>query len=480
MSDDIRMDNLVSKMTLIRSMVDRIEDQIDSAGSTDLMTIRSAYVAQLAQDWNEYATSNSPTTLGALQEQIKTLAKFVERFDDVAQQPRRSAIAQSLNTWLRKWTVTNVKWQDYLHDATDELLEEIESQLSTLEQPNFGDEKIEGLVQGWLKYQAKRLRSTEKSTQHVVNWLTHVDGNLFNARRLVEELLAPATTSTSTQVEHPIVAQMRRRWGEQLREQITKNPVEVESLGLDDYLNQNENHWQTLQNGLTNLGTSLASCTEAEVTLVQNQIATLPIVDQTLINDLIKAIAVIRSLQKWHIEKASFLDANLGNETAVTQVVQKLTDIRPPVPTPDEYSSLTEFANGMNAYQQRAECWLDQCEEIYDSMLEKIKTWRDSRLPEEVLQEIMDTEDDSDELTSFDQVVVMSSRLYSVEQQANQFAKESLGPEERRVWQHLQDLKLEGKKVVDLSDVHGDEREPITETIAKLAQKGLIKVKIEL
>jgi|GEM_PF-4670798 len=481
MSEDMRINDLVSSVQRIRSIINRIEDRVDSAESTDLGVVHSAYVTQLAQKWNDYSTvPNHLPTLEALHERVKMLAEFVERFNDLAQQPRRSAIAQSLNTWLHKWTISNIKWQDYLYDAVDEQLEAIETQINTLEQPDLGDERIKHMVQRWFEYQAKRLRSTEKSTQHVVELLIHVNRNLLDARRLVDELLVHVTAAIPEKVEQPVVAQIRMQWGEQLRDKITSSPIEIESLGLDDLLIGYEGNWQTFQSGLTNLGAVLASCNEAEVTFVQREVNSLPTIDHNLIDDLVETIAEIRSVQEWNADSVSLLDYDPEKNLAVPQDVQNLIDKRPVMPTSERYQSFREFRAAMHEYKKVADIWLKECKALYGSIQRETENWRDSNFPEDILREITNIENEQDELASLAQLIATSFRLHTVKRQANLFVKESLEPEEQQVWQHFQDLKLEGKEMVYLDEVPGDEREPITKAVAKLAQKGLIKVRIEL
>lgn len=480
LNEEMEMSDLVQKVERLRDTAERMENQIDGVKPDDLDLIRTAYTARLAQEWSALSkTAQPPNTREELQQRIEKLSHFVERFADVVQQPRRAGIAQELNLWLQSWVQQgNVKWQEYLEDATDEQLETTETQLDELEQPGLGDEKIETVVRKWLKYQVKRLNATEKRASHVIGWLERVNQNLVDAHTLVDELLSPILDRTPEEGEHPIITQIRKAWGEQLRACFTEISIEVESLPLDDCLTKNWDKWQTIQSGLTNLGAALATCNEAEIALVQKQVNSWQSVDDTQISELLKAIAELRNIEEWRKQHSSFLDGDITDTITATPEIQKLVENRPSMPSPAKYPSLIKFQTEMKKYKENAEAWLEQCDEVYSDIQGQLENWQDSLLPENIRNKFIQIAENWDDLSSLAQLAKMSRELRNAEEQAQEYVKKSLGPEERTIWENLQSLKKEGKTTVNLYEIDTDEDG--INAIAKLAKQGLIRVRIEL
>lgn len=483
MNDDAGVATLHASVQSHKNTVDRLMRQIDEANTHYLSTIRGAYVAQLAMVWREYSNKHDrpASTAETLQHQVDALTDFTDRFYEIVQEPRLSAIAQDLTQWLAAWTEVPIDWQAYLRYAANEQLEEIEAQLGELELPDFDEKSVEDLARRWIKYQAGRLHNTEKLARHVVDWLSLVGQNLANARRLVDELLTLVVETAPDEAEHALLTDIRRRWVEQLQLRIASAPIEVESFDLNEHLAPCEEEWRRIQGSLPNLTVVLATCSKAELTMVQNQIDSWQTVGSSEIDELLEVIADVRAIEAWHAEHAAFLGAVSIEAEDLTAGLQTLIDARPKMPKPDDQSSFGEYHQSTSAYQENVERWLVQCQEYYDDMQAKVDRWHNSMWPEDVLQALPERDDHPDAPISLEQLARMSSQLRATDERASAFADQSLDPAEREVWQRLQALRQDGRKMVDLTELTTEETvENVATALATLANRNLIKVTIDL
>ena len=485
MNEEMSVDSLVESMNMLRSKAETLKNRIDMAKVDDLDQIRTAYTTGLAQKWSALSRMDQqPNTLEELQQRIENLTNFVSEFADVVQRPRRAGIAQKLDTWLRGWVRRgrSVKWQTYLDDATEEQLSEVETLLEKLEPVDLGDEKIEEKVRQWLKNRIKRLGAAEKHPDHLIRWLESVNRNLVDARTLVDELLLPLSEYKSEEGEPPIITQIRGDWGKQLRDRIAAIECDQESLELNDFLAKNQKEWEAIERSLPNLRAVLMTCSEAEKALVQRQVKSWKSVDNAQIEELINAITKLESDKKYLEENLAVLDVDLTVRPATTEEIQDLISARPDMPSPDKYSSLSEFQRAMEKCKGDADAWLKQCADLYRKIRKRIESWQNLSLPEDLLQRFKQLKEGAgDDLTSLEQLAELSWDLQEAEKKVRAYVEKTLDPQERTLWERLQELKMAGKSDVNLNELDtGEPVEQVTNIIVKLAKQGLIRVRIEI
>ena len=129
-----------------------------------------------------------------------------------------------------------------------------------------------------------------------------------------------------------------------------------------------------------------------------------------------------------------------------------------------------------------ADAWLKQCADLYRNIRNRIESWQNSSLPEDLLQRFKQLKEGAgDDLTSLEQLAELSWDLQEAEKKVRAYVEKTLDPQERTLWERLQELKMAGKSDVNLNELDtGEPVEQVTNIIVKLAKQGLIRVRIEI
>ena len=183
----------------------QIEANLNKASDDDLGLMRQSFVGQLGVEWDELLSGAGSFPPGTeLQQRAQRVDKFLTRLQNIVLQPRRSLTAQRLDEWLASWKPGRIAWLEYLRDADDDSLDEIDDILGEVDTAELADSVVQEIAHDWLAI------TTGQHPKRNLGRRSH-ELRLYHAA-YAREFIADQAVVAIQETEQPLLRATCERW----------------------------------------------------------------------------------------------------------------------------------------------------------------------------------------------------------------------------------------------------------------------------
>lgn len=472
------VESLDAEVTALSNKIERIEADFADLQSRqeDVQSTTQAFVENLGPTWAQLVQRLADLdSYVALQDAIEDTEDFLAELHRVVLHPRRARLERGFDEWLATWSAVEIPWDEFLEEAKDEELSELENWLDSREVPELDDSGLAAVWRGWVDHQAQELNDKEKRFETLRSWLTHFAKNEAEALGLDQFLTSTAEGDDA----HPVIDTIEHKWLNDLRQRVAALQARQHDLGLAAQLEDAKSSWEEVHRVMAPLRASLQGLSTDEISLIDGFVDSWDEVTaseiQSLIEDLATVAAQKRRLletQQLSLNGASLADPALG-------IVQDLVETRPRTPDAARSGSLPAYQDELERATERLDVWMTEfgAAEAFLRRQTAILTERASAYDlDDQLEQLHEMVSN---IVSLRDLVDTHNRLIEIRDEIYHLRREELTEEEKEALAEL--LRYSGREGVSLADLTQQLETQARDSlalVASLVDKDFIQVDV--
>ena len=445
--------DLSATLQALASSEDRfrqIEANLNKASDDDLGLMRQSFVGQLGVEWDELLSGAGSFSTGTeLQQRAQRFDKFLTRLQNIVLQPRRSLTAQRLDEWLASWKPGRIPWLEYLRDADDDSLDEIDDILGEVDTAELADSVVQEIAHDWLAYWLGRLKTQERSAKILAEWILHVNYGLYHAQQYAHEFIADQVVVAIQETEQPLLRMMRERWLNERRAALRQRDVKVDALGLDELKARDEADWGDFQSALHALEPALQDRSQSELALIERAIAGWDAMAPESVRALVRSLSDVARIT---LRLKDFAKTHAVDEfyEPASEDVAELVGSRPAEPDAAVIPSLTQLIDAFAKLEVDVNVWEQRFGEVAERVQRDAQRWDRAPLPEELRVQIELGNDLLDDIATLKDLAEADGKVAERNRRVRESVEQSLSTQERQLWEALNERRARGEARADM------------------------------